>query len=143
VAGQLSLVEFKNLAREDPRMASIRILGDYSVSEHQKDVKIEELLGTRFEFKYISTISSLALELDPQGPEKITMICCMNSVLEEILGCSQDADLQREFGRLRVIFDAYLSRNHEIYYCPPIGRSTTQVTRVYLDMMNRLNVSTY
>jgi hypothetical protein len=122
-------------------MAKIRILGDYSVGDHQKDVKIEEILGMRFDFKYISTISSLALELDPQGPEKITMICCMNSILEEFVDCNQDEDLQREFGRLRVIFDAYLTRDHELYYCPPIGRSTSKMTRIYADMLHRLNVS--
>jgi hypothetical protein len=122
-------------------MAQIRILGDYSVGDHQKDVKIEEILGMRYEFVYVSTMSSLALELDPKGPEKLTLISCMNSLYDEFITCTHDEALTRQFDRLRLIFDAYMSTNHDIYYCPPVGRSTEKINRNYLDVTTRLSVT--
>jgi hypothetical protein len=119
-------------------MARIRILGDYVIGDHLKDVKVEELLGMRFDFKYVSTMSSLILELDPNGPEKITLISCMNSLFEEFI---HEETLPRGFDQLRLIFDAYMANNHDIYYCPPVGKSTDKITKSYLDVLNRLSVS--
>ena len=119
---------------------AVKILGDYTISEFIKDVKIEEILGMRFEFVYVSTVTSLALELDPHGSEKLTIICCMSSIFDEFLISNSQTDQERAFGRLRVMFESYLSANHDIYYCPPLGWSPMRVSREYLDMLGRFNV---
>ena len=50
-------------------MRTAQILGDQNFSGFYKDVDVATILGMPYDFKFVSTVTSLALELDPKGTE--------------------------------------------------------------------------
>ncbi len=103
-----------------------KILGDHAFSEFINDVRMEEIMKTSISFRQISTITSLALEMDSKGPEKYLVLSCLNSIVGNL---NADCDVVTVIDRLRVIFDSYLMGNHDVYVCPPLGRHSERVTK--------------
>jgi hypothetical protein len=56
-----------------------KLLGDHTMQEFIRDVRVSTLLGMPSSFVFVSTLSSLSLELDPQGPETVLIIGIRNS----------------------------------------------------------------
>ena len=55
----------------------VKILGDQNVGEFIGQVNITEVLGFTYSFTQATTMSSLALELDPNGSENVVILACM------------------------------------------------------------------
>ncbi len=122
-------------------MASLKILGNLNFSEFMQDVKIEDLLGQPYTFTYITSITSLTLELDPLGLEKVTILCCMGTVLNELVATETGGKKSGAFERIRVIIDGYFTKPHELYYNPPLGRAPEKVSKHYQEMLQEFTVS--
>jgi hypothetical protein len=112
----------------------VKFLGDCMVQDAFKPTVVSEELGMTVSYCQISNLTSLALELDAHGPERITVICCMNAVFDDILSTVTGVEKGGSFDRLRVIFDSYLTKDHDLYFCMPLGRSSTRITRVYIKL---------
>jgi hypothetical protein len=105
-----------------------------------RDVKIEEVLGRPFTFAYVSSVSSLALELDALGVETVTVLCCMTSIFDEFVSTESGTPKPGSFDRMRIIIDSYLTKPHDLYYCPPLGRSPDKVSRQFQDSYKEFTV---
>lgn len=119
--------------------AKLRILGDHLISEFIKDVKAAELLGVQYEFVHASSVTTLALELDPRGTETVTVLCCMSSIFDGLM--VNEGSGTGTFERLRVLFDGYLTSPHELYVCPPLSWSPGRVTKQYQELYSKFGVS--
>jgi hypothetical protein len=120
----------------------VKFLGDYVIQDVFKAGAVSEMIGMSTVYSQISNLTSLALEMDAHGSEKITVVCCMNSVFDDILSTVTGTEKGGSFDRLRMIFETYLTRDHDVYFCMPLGRSSSRVTRVYMEATTRLTVST-
>jgi len=117
-----------------------KILGDINFNEFVKDVKVAQLLGMPFNFKFISTMTNFTLEVDPYGAETIMIVGCMNSLLESFYLDESDHAIDSHLDKFRILFDAYVARQHLVYVCPPIGRPTTRVTTQYQKVLAKFKV---
>jgi hypothetical protein len=118
-----------------------KILGDHHFNDFVKDVKVAELLGMPFGFKYVTTMSSLSLEVDPQGTETVLLIGCMTAILDSVYLEDTGSEMEMLFDKLRVMFDSYfVNPKHLVYLCPPIGRPSTRLTTQYQDIMKKFRV---
>jgi hypothetical protein len=118
-----------------------KILGDQFFNDFIKDVKVTQLLGMPYSFKYVTTMSSLALEIDPNGTETIMIIGCLNSILDSFYLDDSGKDIELQFDKMRLMFDSYLSRVHQvIYVCQPVGRPTSRITEQYQSALNQFMV---
>jgi hypothetical protein len=118
-----------------------KILGDHHFNDFIKDVKVADLLGMPYAFKYVTTVSSLGLEMDPQGTETILLIGCMHSILDSIYLDETGREMELLFDKLRVMFDSYFMKSsHLVYLCPPIGRPSTRVTTQYQEVLSKFRV---
>ena len=79
----------------------MKVLGDHQVSGFLKDVKGAEILDSSYRFVHTSTTSTLALELDPRGPETTTIVCCMSSIFDSYM--VGETISSGAFDRLRMI----------------------------------------
>jgi hypothetical protein len=122
------------------KMVPVKILGDHYFSEFMRDVKIEEVLGRPFTFVYVSSVSSLALELDSLGVENVTILCCMTTIFDEFVSTESGTPKPGSFDRMRIIVDSYLSKPHDLYYVPPLGRSPDKVSRQFQDSFTEFTV---
>jgi hypothetical protein len=104
-----------------------KILGDHTFAEFMISVRLEEILKMPVSFRQISTITSLALEMDSKGTEKIMILGCLTGLVSSI---QFDVELVALMDRLRVIFDSYLMGPHEVYVCPPLGSHSERVTKI-------------
>jgi len=117
-----------------------KLLGDHTFAEYLIDVRAGEILKTPVSFRQISTITSMALEMDSKGSEKILILGCLNSIVGSVC---QDCDLNSIIDRLRVIFNSYLMGSHEIYVCPPLGSHSERVTRISQMLERKFMVRKY
>ncbi len=119
---------------------TVKFLGDYVVQDVFKATVVSEVLGMSTTYTQISNMTSLALEMDAHSSEKITVICCMNTVFDDILSTVSGVEKGGSFDRLRMIFETYLTKDHDIYFCMPLGRSSSRITRIYMEATERLKV---
>jgi len=117
-----------------------KILGDHDVADFLKDVRIDDLLGMHCSVAFVSSLSTLALEMDSKGPESIMILCCMSSITGPIFAGDTGCELQQVMDRLRVIFDGYLVGSHEIYLCPPLGLPSVKISKISQMLEQRYKV---
>lgn len=121
---------------------SAKILGDHHFNDFVKDVKVAQLIGMPFTFKYVTTLSALSLEVDAHGAETVMIIGCMNSILDSIYLDATGKETDMQLDKLRLIFDSYfMHQTHLIYLCPPLGRPTTRITTQYNEVITKFKVS--
>ncbi len=118
-----------------------KVIGDPIMGEYMREVRTSDLLGSPFDFVSASTMTALALELDSNGPEKVAVLICMNSILDGYVLDSLDTRESPSFDRLRIILESYTSRHHDVYICMPLGRSTSRATELSKDISLKLHVS--
>ena len=100
------------------------------VADSVKDVRLDDLLGMHCAMSYVSTLSTLSVEMDPRGPESVMIVCCLSSIIDPILTKDVGPELDHLVERLRVIFDGYLTDTKEIYICQPIGLHSSKVSKL-------------
>ncbi len=118
-----------------------KVVGDQIMGEYIREVRASDLLGAPFDYVTATTMTGLALELDPNGPEKIAILICMNTILDGYILDSINSEESPSFDRLRVILDSYTTRSHEVYVCMPLGRATSRTTGLSKDISYKLHVS--
>jgi hypothetical protein len=121
----------------------VKFLGDYVIQDVFKASVVSEVLGMSTIYAQISNMTSLALEMDAHGSETITVVSCMNSVFDDILSTVSGNEKGGSFDRLRMIFETYLTKDHDIYFCMPLGRSSSRITKIYMEATSRLQVITH
>jgi hypothetical protein len=104
-----------------------KIIGDHTFSEFISSVRLDEILQMPVSFRQVSTITSLALEMDSKGAEKILILGCLTGLVGHL---QYECDLTAVIDRLRVIFDSYLMGSHEVYVCPPLSIHSARVTKL-------------
>ena len=118
----------------------VKILGDHHFSEFISHVKVSEVLGMTHSFTQVTTMSTLSLEMDANGPENITVLCCMTTLFESTLGDETGALFGQFLDKLRMILDGYLISSHDLYYCPPLSRPPGRETIWYTTNYDKLRV---
>lgn len=116
-----------------------KIIGDHTMNDFLKDVKVTEILGMSYTFSFASTMTSLTMEVDPHGSETILIIGCLSSIYDRLV--ANEREMSTCFDKLRLLFDAYLIRTHEIYLCQPLGCSSGRITGQSQLVYNEVRVS--
>ncbi len=118
-----------------------RILADHSIDDFVLDVKITEILKMPYRLTHVSTMTTMALELDSQGSETILIISCLNTVMEYYMMDESGRDLTLGINKLRQMFDEYLVGSHIIYLSPMIDRHSDKINKRTQAMDSRFRVS--
>ncbi len=118
---------------------TVKILGDHTLNEFLKEIKVTEIIGMSYSFSFVSTMTSLSLEIDPHGTETIMIIGCLTSIYDRMVAATE-REMGSSLDKIRLLFDAYLTRSHEIYVCPPLGRSSSRITSSSQKVAKGLNV---
>ena len=121
---------YKDFSKLGKMSHKARILGDHVVADFVKDVRLDDLLGLHCAMSYVSTMSTLAIEMDPKGPESIMIVSCLSSILGPILASDTGYELDQLIEKMRLLFDGYLMGEKDIYVCQPIGLHSSKVSKL-------------
>lgn len=119
---------------------SARILGDHTIGDFLKELNVDAILGLPSTFTTVSTLTTLAIEMNPSGQESIMILGCLNTVLEPCMREETGRDLENGLGKIQKIFDLYLAGDHDLYLCPLLGRSTDRINKATQKMEQRVQV---
>ena len=111
--------------------------------EFMRDVKVSEILGLEFTYTISTTTTTLALKLDPNGPEKLTIVFCMDLLLDGYIQKVSRGGEAPNFDQLRLILESYISRSHDVFLCMSLGRTSIRSKSMTKDVTLRLMVSRF